>query len=505
MTATRGGSSPGEPSASEVDDVGPEPGRPPAIPSIPPPTDEIDEDWGAPPEQTGGAPSSTPPVGTPGAAGLGGDGSATSAAEALAPTAGVAQPSPSPAVVRIPSRQPTQLGMAAFTDPCPTPTRDSSPGAVVESRPDEALDEPGRLRPSEAAPLLRERRRTPATVPPLDDVGRPGPGAAEPLPSRRPTQLGFASPVGPSSAPPPPLEDPSGSARPPRVAANGQRVQTPVSFPPRAVEGLASVVQGPSDDAVVEAGRTPPGAEGGTHPASAGRRPRERAAALAAELDRLTAEAPLTPAAGAEPSPALASAPPARAATSTPPSSPPRSVHPSLAPSIPAPSPAVRVLRPLLLVAAVAVGVTFIWVALRPPTSDGPRPSSLEGARSDLLAPPVPERPSAPPTRGRPLAPRPVEPSTSAEAASAAASAAEPDGGSTVRVVIRTKPDGARFFLDGKRVGKAPFTVDLPRGKVRRYSVWLEGYGTRAVVVDGSDREILLGLVREAPQATPDR
>ncbi|GEM_PF-3807162 len=162
-------------------------------------------------------------------------------------------------------------------------------------------------------------------------------------------------------------------------------------------------------------------------------------------------------------------------------------------------------LRPLLLVAAVAAGAALIWVALRPATSGQRQSSNLEHAQSKPAISAAPDRERGTPTHERPLAPRPLAPIASEAAPTAAAATTEPEDGSTVRVVIRTKPDGARFFLDGKRVGKAPFTVDLPKGKVQRYSVWLEGYGARAVVVDGSDRDILLGLVREAPDATPAR
>lgn len=430
------------------------------IPSIPPPTDEIDGDWGADAAEGAGAQGKPaqfePPVSDAQYAAVAPLPQAPASALERATDLDVEARPRTSTVARVPSRHATQLGMAVVAAPPASPAHSSSP-----PRPDEpptgeaAFGEPGTARPSQAAPIVREQRRSPATVPPLNGTGRTVPGAPVPLPSRAPTQFGFTSPVTRPSEPPPTGEPVSPAPRPSAVAA-----------------------------------------------------------ALAADLDRLTAEAGVTPPGAHSLAPVPPDSvptppaldPPTAAATSsapTPASAPPASAHPSLVPSTPAPSLAVRVLRPTLLVAAVLVGALLIWIAMRPSSTGRQRPDERAGGSPYPATPPAPARASAPPGRERPLAPSPVEAPTAATVASAAASGAAADEASTLRVVLRTKPDGARIFLDGRRVGNSPLTVDLPRGKVRRYSVWLEGYVMRAVVVDGSEPELLLGLVPEAPPPAP--
>ncbi len=459
MIGTRGGSSSDEASPRALGEGETEAGRPLAIPSIPPPTDEIDGNWGAEGAQGAGAQGEPARFETPVSDAHFGVGAPTPGglASALEPATDLdveARPRSS-TVARVPSRHATQLGMAVVAAPPASPTGASSPARPIEPPTEEAaLGEPGILRPSQAAPIVREQRRSPATVPPLSGSGRTVPGTPVPLPSRAPTQFGFASPV----------------TRPSERPTSGE----PVSPAPR---------------------------------------PSAVAAALAADLDRLTAEAGTPPgghslapiAPESVPTPPARDAPTAATISSgpAPATTPPSSAHPSHAPSAPAPSLGVRVLRPTLLGAAVLVGALLIWVAMRPSSSGRPRPEERVGGSPGPATPPAPARASGPPGRERPLAPSPGAASTPVSVASAVASRAVADEASTVRVVIRTKPDRARIFLDGRRVGNSPLAVDLPRGKVRRYSVWLEGHAMRAVVVDGSAPEILLGLVPEAPPPAP--
>jgi hypothetical protein len=243
-------------------------------------------------------------------------------------------------------------------------------------------------------------------------------------------------------------------------------------------------------------------------PSVAPQRAAERlTAALAAELDRLTSEEPVPPRGLGVHAPGLLAAlvdlgaPPAEPPTLDPEPTAERPSGSSVAPEpmsvTPPPArPRLVALRPVLVGLAVATGCVFLWLAMRPADPGASATAISMGAPRSPMA-------SAPAAAGRGVAPAPVAAPAligSGEDPAAGAPDAQANG-ATMRVVIRTKPEGARFYLDGKRMGAAPLTVDLPRGKVLRYSVWLNGYGTRVVVVDGSEREMEVGLV---PASKPD-
>jgi hypothetical protein len=84
-----------------------------------------------------------------------------------------------------------------------------------------------------------------------------------------------------------------------------------------------------------------------------------------------------------------------------------------------------------------------------------------------------------------PAAPSAAAPSSSASAASA---------GETTRISIDSVPPGARLFWRGKEVGTTPFTLEIPVGARRSYELGKPGFVTRRVVIDGSKSEISIGL-----------
>jgi hypothetical protein len=127
-------------------------------------------------------------------------------------------------------------------------------------------------------------------------------------------------------------------------------------------------------------------------------------------------------------------------------------------------------------------------------------PGSIEPAAAPSAASAVPEAsattaPSPPPRASADVAP-------SAVAAPPAAGSAEPsrsaDQANGITVTVNTLPPKAQFFHFGKRVGTAPFVVQLKPGERHAYEVGLPGHITRRLVLDGSKTEITLGL-RDAP------
>jgi hypothetical protein len=50
------------------------------------------------------------------------------------------------------------------------------------------------------------------------------------------------------------------------------------------------------------------------------------------------------------------------------------------------------------------------------------------------------------------------------------------------------------LFWHGKAVGTCPFVLELQPGEKHAYELGMPGYVTRKVVLDGSKREISIGL-----------
>jgi len=67
----------------------------------------------------------------------------------------------------------------------------------------------------------------------------------------------------------------------------------------------------------------------------------------------------------------------------------------------------------------------------------------------------------------------------------------------TVPVRINIWPEGTRLYLKGRPVGRAPFTLRVPRGTKHVYEAVLPGYAPRRVIIDGSKKVIDVSLKRE--------
>lgn len=94
----------------------------------------------------------------------------------------------------------------------------------------------------------------------------------------------------------------------------------------------------------------------------------------------------------------------------------------------------------------------------------------------------------------------PTADTTSAPAASTPATVGE--GGPAIPIQVVSDPPGARLFWRGKAVGTTPFVLELQPGEKHAYELGMPGYVTRRVVLDGSKREISIGL-RPDPAAPP--
>jgi hypothetical protein len=84
-----------------------------------------------------------------------------------------------------------------------------------------------------------------------------------------------------------------------------------------------------------------------------------------------------------------------------------------------------------------------------------------------------------------------------------APSAEQPAAAGATVVVVTAEPDQATFYYKGKKVGGSPMRVELQPGEKRAYEVGLRGYGTRKVVVDGTQSEITVGLRKTQPPPRP--
>ena len=111
-------------------------------------------------------------------------------------------------------------------------------------------------------------------------------------------------------------------------------------------------------------------------------------------------------------------------------------------------------------------------------------PGSAEVTNDEPVAEAATTAPDAPPVPADSAAPKAASPAASAS----------PDTAGTYKVTLTSVPPKVQFYRFGKRVGVAPFVLELPNGERRSYEAGLTGYVTRKVVVDGSKREIKVSL-----------
>jgi hypothetical protein len=111
--------------------------------------------------------------------------------------------------------------------------------------------------------------------------------------------------------------------------------------------------------------------------------------------------------------------------------------------------------------------------------------AEASAAASASAAAPVPVASAAP-------SPVPAEEKAAAPEAS----------GDLVVVTVTAVPPDARFFYKGRAVSGSPMRVELKPGEKRSFEIGRPGFRTRKVVVDGSQKEMTVGMRPEA--ARPD-
>jgi hypothetical protein len=115
---------------------------------------------------------------------------------------------------------------------------------------------------------------------------------------------------------------------------------------------------------------------------------------------------------------------------------------------------------------------------------------------------PKPDRASVTRPRSPKPAPSATSPSASetaatpeTAAAAATASAPETSPGKT-QVQLNVKPVGALVFESGKRLGKAPLTVEIEPGQERTLDIMARGYAMRKLTLDASQEQVDVALKR---------
>lgn len=428
------------------------------VPSSAPPTDEIDAEWGgddipapAPvpniavkaPSTPAPAPKSSPPV-------------AAVASPSAAPSA-PSSPAPAPPRIPTPIPRPSGAPRPPSNPPIARPSTPPTPPLLVQapSNPPTAVPTPSTAETAATA----EGAAASTTVNPL----------------RKQTLLGLA-PSAPSIT-----ESPSEPASPAVAVAAAERVPLKAadnSFRKQTLLGVGPTGSAPQGDAAA----TPPAVA--SDAPSTLELTRRETASLAT-----TRDAPSTPVQ----------------------SSPASALSGDAAPSRP------RSRGGLWLVAAALAAAAGIALVLgQRPDQAAPLPATKAAtdpaAVTPLAAPAAVESPAEGSHEAAP-APAPsangdAPPATSAGDIPAAAPApaalgsASGTSGGVIRIQVESDPPGARLFWHGKAVGTCPFVLELQPGEKHAYELGMPGYVTRKVVLDGSKREISIGL-RPDPASPP--
>ena len=462
--------------------------RPP-LPSIAPPTDEIDSEWGA---DEIPAPAKVPQL----------------SPSTPAPRASV------PAAAAVPRASSTPAPRASV--PAAAPRASSTPAP----RPSAA--------PAAATPLVAAsnplRKQTLLGMAPVVAPRSEPPAATAP-----------STPAAAPSAPPPAPEPPAAQAGPAKLVAtvNPLRKQTLLGIAPVVPAQAEAASEAPKAEAAAEAPKTEaPEAEAPKVEAASVEAPEPEAPPVA-EAPSLSSI--VTPAVVATDAPTTTDVDEPAVAAKKPRSEPARvapaalsSSHDDL-PELKSKRP--RWVLPLGIAAVLALGVVGLRKLDRAPApmpAEWGQPVTAKKKAADAKAAGAAVRKSddddgpgtgtdSPPDP-RPTEPEPLakvqaegakgapaeevkEPPAAASAAPSAASATA-EAGSIIRINIESDPPGARMFWKGKEQGTTPFVLEFRAGERHAYEMGLPGYMTRKVVIDGSKTEISIGL-RPDPAAPP--
>lgn len=426
--------------------------RPP-MPSIAPPTDDIDSEWGA---EELPAPAKVP--------------------QAVAVP--VAQPSSPPAASASPSYPPA---------PEPPPARASAP-APATATPLVAASNPLRKQTLLGiAPVIpQQRSEPPAPAKPASEPPRPSASSVPPRPSqptatstplmaenplRKQTLLGMAPVIPPRSEPPAaevkPSEPPVAAAVPAAPAESEPAKQPDAQPSIAAIEAAqAAAVAAVSSDAPITrdvkssrppAPRVEPSVSIGDHDLPELKPRRSRWVYLLAAAAVLGGGVFLLRQMDRAPQP----------------------LDESLA-------------RPIR---AVDDKVAAAAPKAEAPDDTDSEPNPSEPTEPDPLKAKAPtDAPAATPSAAPAAAAAATTPSAAPAAPSAAPVTADAPTGELKNITVASDPPGARMFHRGKEVGTTPFTLEIPAGERRSYELGKPGFVTRKVVIDGSKPEIKLGL-----------
>lgn len=98
-----------------------------------------------------------------------------------------------------------------------------------------------------------------------------------------------------------------------------------------------------------------------------------------------------------------------------------------------------------------------------------------------------------------------TDPSRTKPVPSAAADA-DSEAKETKTVTLHLEPSGARAYYHGRSLGKPPIKIEIEPGERMALEVGKLGYGTRRVVIDGSEPEVSVGLIpRRSRKGAPKK
>ena len=455
------------------------------VPSIAPPTDEIDAEWGA---DELPSPAPLPKL------------TATASTPAPRPSASPAARIPTP----IPRPSSAPRSASPSTPEASRPSASSTPLVPASTRPS-AISTP--LVPASGPPSATA---TPLTVPSMSSA------TATPLINptsarRSQTLLGMAPVIPPRASEPAaaatPVPKSSEPARSPAVgtplvatpSTNPLRKQTLLGIAPTVAAKPAAVAAEPSHAA--ETSNAEPVADQASSMSSI-------VTVAVAVTDAPTTSDVTEPTAIEAKKHRVAA--PAVAALSS------HDDLPELQPRRP------RWLLPLGVAAAIGLGVVGLRQLDRAPTQVPEEPANAVNAAKAPLAAAKPQNDDGDLEPGPDSAPRPMPtepepldakakggdakpaadaPSLPAASATGAEGTSPAATAGVIRIQVESDPPGARMFWKGKEVGTTPFVLQLQPGERHAYELGLPGYTTRKVVIDGSKTDIKIGL-RPVPAAT---
>ena len=70
----------------------------------------------------------------------------------------------------------------------------------------------------------------------------------------------------------------------------------------------------------------------------------------------------------------------------------------------------------------------------------------------------------------------------------------ESDSNDRVRILVKSRPTGAKVLRRGKEIGKTPLLIEIGKGEHRIFEVGLPASGYRRLSLDGEKTEVLVNI-----------